>query len=91
MTYFISYDIQENKIRSRVAKYLEGIGYRVQYSLFTAKLNERDVVLLKKKLQLLTRTAEDALLLIVPVCRACEDKIWKRGNAREEMKNYVII
>lgn len=91
MTYFISYDIQENKIRSRVAKYLEGIGYRVQYSLFTAKLNEKDLILLKKKLQWLTRTAENALLLIVPVCRVCENKIWKRGNSREESESYVII
>lgn len=91
MTYFISYDIQENKIRSRVAKYLEGVGYRIQYSLFTARLNEKEAIILKKKLQWLTRAAENALLLIVPVCRACEDKIWKQGEGREEIKNCVIL
>lgn len=91
MTYFISYDIKENKIRSRVAKFLEGIGYRVQYSLFMADLCETDLVDTKGQLEWLIGLADNALLLIVPICKSCESKIWKKGEFREEIANYVVI
>ena len=34
MKFLIGYDIAGNRARSRVAKYLEGKAYRIQYSVF---------------------------------------------------------
>ena len=34
MTYFICYDVSEDKIRKRVAKYLESVGYRLTEKAF---------------------------------------------------------
>ncbi|QNH54167.1 CRISPR-associated endonuclease Cas2 [Selenomonas timonae] len=35
MKYIICYDIKEDRIRTRVVKYLEARALRVQYSVFT--------------------------------------------------------
>lgn len=91
MTYFISYDITENKIRNKVAKYLEGIAYRMQYSLFMAELDGCELERVKRNLGWITKIAEKPLLLIVPVCKCCEQKIWKVGAAGEEKVSSVVV
>lgn len=91
MRYFISYDIKENKIRNKVAKFLEGIGYRVQYSLFMADLCDKELLNTKMILEKIIKKAENALLLVVPVCKSCENKIWKQGEFREENVNCVVV
>lgn len=41
MTYVISYDIESNKIRTKLAKLLEGYGVRIQYSVFECSLSDK--------------------------------------------------
>lgn len=41
MTYVISYDIESNKIRTKLAKLLEGYGVRIQYSVFECNLSDK--------------------------------------------------
>jgi len=48
----ISYDIANDRRRSRVAHLLEDHGKRVQYSVFDCILNERELQRLRKKLDL---------------------------------------
>lgn len=38
MTYVVTYDITENKIRNRLARYLEDYGLRLQKSVFVIQL-----------------------------------------------------
>lgn len=91
MMYVICYDITENKIRNKVAEYLKGIAYRIQYSLFMADLNDRELEKVKINLSGLIRIAEKPLLLIVPVCKSCKQKIWKVGEAREKHIYSVVV
>ncbi len=37
----VSYDISDNKVRSRFSKFLSKFGYRLQYSVFRIKNSER--------------------------------------------------
>lgn len=47
----ISYDISDDKRRRKVVKVLEGVGYRVQYSVFEAELTTRQYTALKRRLK----------------------------------------
>ncbi|WGK68198.1 CRISPR-associated endonuclease Cas2 [Candidatus Haliotispira prima] len=47
----ISYDISDNKLRSRFAKLLERYGERVQYSVFEVRNSERLLNLLKTEIE----------------------------------------
>ena len=41
MKYIIAYDIPETKIRSKIAKYLEGVAYRIQFSVFMGDFSRK--------------------------------------------------
>ena len=49
--YLIIYDITENKKRTKLAKTLNGYGYRIQKSAFEAKLSEQQFAKLLKELK----------------------------------------
>lgn len=49
--FMISYDIEENRPRRKIAGILENHGVRVQYSVFECHLDERQYESLKKALQ----------------------------------------
>ena len=41
--WLISYDVRDSKRLRKLAKFLEGYGERLQYSLFAVYVNERDL------------------------------------------------
>lgn len=51
MRVIISYDISDDKRRRNVVKVLEGIGFRVQYSVFEAELSVQQYRALKQRLR----------------------------------------
>ena len=51
MLYVIAYDIHDDKRRYRVVKILEGVGDRVQYSVFEAFLSESQLKRIQDRLQ----------------------------------------
>lgn len=53
----ITYDIESDYLRTKVAKYLEGQGTRVQYSVFECHLNQKEYNALKAQLRKLIVTA----------------------------------
>ena len=56
MKFLIGYDIAGNRVRSRVAKYLEGKAYRIQYSVFLFEGTEREAQEIRAALLALTET-----------------------------------
>lgn len=91
MQYLICYDISENKIRRRVVKFLESIALRVQYSVFTCDVSERQIKKIKQELTKLTKKSEHTLLLITPLCRDCSAKLWKKGEFLEEAATLIVV
>ena len=65
MKYLIGYDIQSNRVRSKVAKYLEGKGLRIQYSVFLVDGDEKLAREIRIKLQELTADEEEKEICIV--------------------------
>ena len=91
MQYLICYDIGEDKIRTRVMKYLSSFAWRVQYSVFSCENTEKRMLRVKRRLLELTATSEKCMILIVPLCSACQGKIWQKGAPIENAPQCIII
>jgi len=87
--YLIAYDISDDKIRNKIAKYLEKKGLRIQKSLFALEVNKnkikhilRDLEILRKdenKIKHILRDLEilrkdDGIIHSFSVCKICAKK-----------------
>jgi CRISPR-associated protein Cas2 len=55
MRIVVSYDISDDKRRRKVAKIMEGYGYRVQYSVFECELEPKKLSQLIRRLSPLVK------------------------------------
>lgn len=62
--YVISYDISNDKRRTRVFELLLGHGDHVQYSVFLSDLSQRELIILRSKLLEIINEREDQILII---------------------------
>jgi CRISPR-associated protein Cas2 len=78
MTAWVIYDIENDKVRTRVAKYCKQAGlYRVQLSVFLGTLSRND---------------KDALALkIEQVIDVDKDKVYIFPISKEEMQQVVLL
>ena len=92
MRYIVCYDISEGKIRYRVEKYLKEIGWRIQYSIFSCEASVSGIDEIKEELNRLTKKSNKKIILIIPICKQCEQKMWMSGTPIEnaDVPNYVI-
>jgi CRISPR-associated protein Cas2 len=83
----VSYDIPDDKRRTRVSKVLEDFGERVQYSVFECRLRQKDYQRMQERLQPLLVVKEDDIRFF-HLCESCrrKAKVWgpKRRRARRE-------
>lgn len=78
MHYIISYDIPDDKRRTRLAKLLEKNGIRVQYSVFECELTHGQFAGLRRDIEYLLNFEEDNLR-IYRLCADCADAIERVG------------
>ncbi len=91
MRYIICYDISENSVRTRLAKYLESIAWRVQYSVFTFEGSEAKMHVVRNQLRAIVETAETPHILIIPLCASCAGKTWRIGELKEPEQAAFIL
>ena len=60
----MAYDIADDKRRSKVFKMLFGYGDHAQYSVFFCEMNEREVVVLRRRLRETIHHEEDQVMLV---------------------------
>ena len=81
MLVLISYDIEDDRLRVKLAKLLEGHGRRVQFSVFECHLSTSEYEALLQRLQAFyadVSAAETPTRFSVRcyrLCRACEQRI----------------
>lgn len=90
MKILVCYDIPEQKIRSRVAKYLEGIGHRLQYSVFTVEETQATMKDICQRLSELAASSELASVFVTPLCQSCAARAFQIGKARETVPLCVV-
>jgi CRISPR-associated protein Cas2 len=73
-----AYDVVDDKKRNRVAKVLEGVGERLQYSVFVAHLDDEGVrVTLARLEKRIDRTTDR--IHVFTLCACCADKTRTAG------------
>ncbi len=91
MLVLISYDITENKIRSRAAKYLLDFGTRVQQSVFECMLTPEQYEEVSEGLRNIINRKEDRVRLY-RLCDECGSKMEISGweEMTEDQEFYIL-
>lgn len=85
MIYVISYDIDSDRIRAKLAKLLEGCGMRVQYSVFECRLTDKRFQKLYQDIFKLTDGKCEGSVRFYMLCKNCEEKILTIGKPLNEL------
>jgi len=87
----VSYDIVDNKVRTKVMKLLKNFGDRIQQSVFECDLDEADYHRMKQGVEELIDKGEDRVRYY-RLCRTCLKRVvisgW--GEVRED-EGFEII
>lgn len=75
--YLISYDIRDDKRRTKIMKTLEDFGHRVQYSVFECNLESAQITKLKK--------------ILLPLVKGSADTIRIYAISADDLKRIEII
>jgi CRISPR-associated protein Cas2 len=76
--YVLVYDIVADRRRAKIAKAMESVGQRVQYSVFEAWLTETELQKVLKRVKKVLNEKEDSLR-IYRLCEACRPKVQTLG------------
>lgn len=71
MRYVVTYDVPSDRVRTRIAKLLEGYGRRVQYSVFECDLNEAHLAKLMERLRRALGANSAGTIRVYRVCQDC--------------------
>lgn len=87
----ISYDIAEDKLRTRFSKYLTKYGHRIQYSVFEIDHSERVLnnIICDIRNQFEKRFGQEDSVIIFHLSKWC--KVERFGYAKNEEKSLKII
>lgn len=88
----VMYDIRDSKRLRAVAKYMEGYGQRIQYSVFHCMLTPREVARLRWEVKRFLQD-EDSLI-VVELCSACHQRLKDKNSklfTEEREANFVVL
>ena len=90
MLVLISYDIEDDKTRTRLAHQLKDFGPRVQFSVFEADVAAKELTRLKQMLGKVSLAANDSIRLY-QFCETCfgKVKIWGKGVVTKDRELYI--
>ena len=90
MLVVISYDIEDDRTRTRLAHKLKDFGPRVQLSVFEADVSDKEFQRLKKMINNVKLGEADSIR-IYQFCEACfkKVKIWGSGKVTKDRAYYI--
>ncbi len=89
----VTYDISNDKLRTKFSKFLEKYGYRLQYSIFQIKNSEKILANIRAEIEgkfAKKFTGEDSIL-IIPISGVNEEKIEKYGYAKYMDEDVIFV
>ena len=86
----VSYDISEDKRRTKIHKILKSYGQWMQYSVFECDITETQYAKLRSRLHKLINPEQDSIRFYF-LCRCCQDKVERIGGevVRDETVFFV--
>ena len=91
MRIIVSYDISDDKRRRKVAKILEGHGYRVQFSVFECDLEDHQIKKLWIRLKPLVSTKKGESIRFYPLHADSADKVQVLGKDHARFLSHTQI
>ena len=91
MRYLICYDIPDDRTRDSLVDYLERFAWRVQYSVFSCRLEKNQAALVWKDLTEIVAVSTGSSVLMVPLCKACEKNLKLSAKPLEEEKGFFVV
>lgn len=87
----VSYDISDDKLRTRFAKYLSRFGHRLQYSVFEIDNSPRIVnnIISDLRNQYEKKFSQEDSVIIFKLSSSCE--VLRFGYAKNDEKDFLII
>lgn len=87
----ISYDISDDKLRTKFSKYLSRFGHRIQYSVFEIDNSKRiiDNIVNDLNNNFEKRFSQEDSVIIFKMSSSCE--IIRYGYAKNEENDFIII
>lgn len=87
----ISYDISDNKLRTKFSKYLSKYGYRLQYSVFEIKNSPKYLENIQTRIKeyFAKQFEQTDSIMIFEMSNTC--KITKYGYAKNDDEDLIII
>ena len=87
----VSYDISDDKLRTRFSKYLSKFGHRLQYSVFEIDNSPRiiDNIITDIKNKFEKKFTQQDSVIIFKMSSSCE--IFRFGYAKNDEKFFFII
>ncbi|MFX4155275.1 CRISPR-associated endonuclease Cas2 [Aliarcobacter butzleri] len=87
----VAYDIADDKLRIKFAKYLSKYGYRLQYSIFQIKNSKRILSLVSSEIEnrFEKEFSDTDSIMIFNLSENC--KITKYGYAKNDDNTLIII
>lgn len=91
MFVLISYDIQDDKKRTKVSKLLENYGTRVQYSVFECLINKEQLKKIKEETKKIIDLNTDSIRFYL-ICESCVNRIEiiGTGEITKDIDFYII-
>lgn len=86
----VSYDMPDDRRRTRLHRQLKGFGTRVQYSVFECILDERDVARLQALVHSVIQRGQDHVRYY-RLCEACVQRIQVLGGAVTQVERTHIV
>jgi CRISPR-associated protein Cas2 len=89
----VTYDISNDRKRTRFAKFLKQYGSRVQYSVFKIKNSERVISIITSTIEkkFAKSFAPEDSIYIFSVCDGCNKKVFKYGHAVYEDQDVIYF
>jgi CRISPR-associated protein Cas2 len=84
----VSYDIPEDKRRTKIHKILKSYGQWMQYSVFECDLTEMQYAKLRSRLSKLIKPEQDSIRFYF-LCGCCQDKVERIGG--EQVRDESIF
>ena len=87
----VSYDISDNKTRTRFSKFLSKFGHRLQYSVFKVKNSQRVLNNIVAEINgvFAKQFIETDSVMIFSLSKQC--KVFSYGYAKNEEKDFILV
>ena len=87
----VSYDVVDDRKRTKIAKAMKSYGERVQKSVFECRIDDQQFIRMKKTLESIMDMNEDSVRFYF-LCKGCVDRIEISGwGTVTQDENLIIV